>query len=82
MFAKLCGVNLSPDVFVDGMVAQTSVARTSAAIVRHDVEGVLSYYLLGDSSMSLYTWNCIVDAMKEFDGEILMLPALADLERS
>jgi sarcosine oxidase subunit gamma len=82
MFAKLCGVNLSPQVFGDGMVAQTSVARTSAVIVRHDVEDVLSYYLLGDSSMSLYMWNCIVDAMQEFNNEILMLPALDDAERS
>jgi sarcosine oxidase subunit gamma len=82
MFAKLCSVNLSPQVFGDGMVAQTSVARTSAVIVRHDVEDVLSYYLLGDSSMSLYMWNCIVDAMQEFNNEILMLPALDDAERS
>ena len=72
MFAKLCGVNISPDVFADGQVAQTSVARTSSVIVRHDIDGVLSYYLLGDSSMSLYMWNCIVDAMREFDGKILM----------
>jgi sarcosine oxidase subunit gamma len=71
MFAKLCGVNLSPEVFVDHAVAQTSVARTSAIIVRHDNESALRYYLLGDSSTVLYMWNCLVDAMKEFDGQII-----------
>lgn len=71
MFAKLCGVNLSPEVFANHAVAQTSVARTSAVIVRHDIEDALNYYLLGDSSTLLYMWNCLVDAMKEFDGQII-----------
>ena len=49
MFAKLCGVNLSPEVFANHAAAQTSVARTSAVIVRHDIEDVPNFYLLGDS---------------------------------
>jgi len=80
MFAKLCGVDLSPDIFANGTVAQTSVARTSAVIVRHDIEDVLCYYLLGDSSTILYMWTCLVDAMKEFEGQILTLPASDDLQ--
>lgn len=79
MLAKLCSVDLSPDIFADGTVAQTSVARTSAVIVRHDIEDVLCYYLLGDSSTILYMWTCLVDAMKEFDGQILTPPALDNL---
>ncbi len=79
MFAKLCGVDLSPDCFASGTVAQTSVARTSAVIVRHDIEDVLCYYLLGDSSTILYMWPCLTDAMKAFDGQILTLPASDNL---
>ena len=71
MFAKLCGVNLSPEVFANRAAAQTSVARTSAVIVRHDIEDALNYYLLGDSSTLLYMWNCVIDAMKEFDGQVI-----------
>ena len=55
-------------------------ARASAVIARHDIEEVLGYYLLGDSSTILYTWTCLVDAMKGFDGQILALPASDKLE--
>ena len=71
VFAKLCSVDLSPDYFADHTVAQTSVARTSAVIVRHDINGTLCYYLLGDSSTILYMWNCLTDAMCEFDGQVI-----------
>ncbi len=71
MFAKLCAVNLSPEIFANRSVAQTSVARTSAVIVRHDIEDELCYYLLGDSSTVLYMRNCLIDAMSEFNGQCL-----------
>ena len=71
MFAKLCGVDLSPDNFADHAVAQTSVARASAFIVRHDLDGTLCYYLLGDSSTIRYMWTCLIDAMNEFDGQVV-----------
>ncbi len=81
MFAKLCAVDLSPDAFDNHSVAQTSVAKTSAIILRHDIKDMLCYYLLGDSSTMLYMWTCLVDAMKEFDGQTLGLRALGDLAR-
>jgi sarcosine oxidase subunit gamma len=71
MFAKLCGVDLSPHIFVDHSVAQTPVAKASAVIVRHDIEDTLCYYLLGDSSTIAYMWNCLIDAIREFDGQAL-----------
>ena len=73
-FAKLCSVDLSPDNFADHAVAQTSVARTSVVVVRHDINGTLCYYLLGDSSTILYMWTCLTDAMCEFDGQVLGVP--------
>ena len=79
MFAKLCAVDLSPDVFDNHSVAQTSVAKTSAIILRHDSKDMLCYYLLADSSTMLYMWTCLVDAMKEFDGQVLCLRASGDL---
>jgi len=80
MFAKLCGVDLSPDIFANHSVAQTSVAKTSAIIVRHDVEDALCYYLLGDSSTVLYMRNCLIDAVKEYDGQMLDLQTLMNSE--
>ncbi len=79
MFAKLCAVDLSLDAFDNHSVAQTPVAKTSAIILRHDIKDMLCYYLLGDSSTMLYMWTCLVDAMKEFDGQALDLRALGDL---
>jgi len=73
MFAKLCAVDLSPDVFDNHSVAQTSVAKSSAIILRHDSKELLCYYLLGDSSTRLYMRACLIDAMKEFDGQVLCL---------
>ena len=79
MFVKLCAVDLSPDAFENHSVAQTSVAKTSAIILRHDNNDMLYYYLLGDSSTMLYMWTCLVDAMKEFDGRVLSLRTSGEL---
>lgn len=66
MFAKLCAVDLSPDNFPNNRVAQSSVAKTSAIIVRHDSDNDLRYFVLGDSSTTQYMKHCLNDAMAEF----------------
>jgi sarcosine oxidase subunit gamma len=70
MFAKLCGVNLASDKFTDGSVAQTSVARLSAIVIRHDIANSFSVSLLADSASADYLWICVLDAMTEFSGSI------------
>ena len=69
MFAKLCAVDLSAHSFANHTVAQTSVARSSVIIVRHDAGDLIRYYLLGDSSMTQYIVSCLNDAMAEFSAE-------------
>jgi sarcosine oxidase subunit gamma len=76
MFAKICGVDLRPGKFEAGCIAQTSIARMNAAIVRDDQGGVLAYHLLGDSASGAYLWDCLLDAMAEFDGAPVGLAAL------
>ena len=70
MFAKLCGVNLASDKFTDGSVAQTSVARLSAIVIRHDIANSFSVSLLADSASAEYLWSCVLDAMTEFSNSI------------
>jgi sarcosine oxidase subunit gamma len=70
MFAKLCSVDLSGANFPNHSIAQTSVAKTSAIIVRHDSGYTPCYHLLGDSSTSRYMWSCLVDALNEYDGAV------------
>ena len=68
MFAKVCGVDLRPDRFENGQIAQTSVARANGVIVRDDQGGTLAYHLLVDSASADFFWPAILDAMAEFGG--------------
>jgi sarcosine oxidase subunit gamma len=80
MFAKLCGVDLRPGKFADGAIAQTSLARMNAVVIRDDRGGALAYHLLGDSASAAYLWDCLTDAMAEFDGRPVGLAAARALE--
>lgn len=66
MLAKLCGVDMRPHVFADGAIAQTSVARLNAIVIRQGD----AYHLLADSASAEYLWDCLVDAMAEFGGSV------------
>ena len=69
MFAKLCGVDLRPARFPDLAVAQTSLARMNAIIVRDDIGDVPAYHVLADSASASYLWKCLSDAMAEYGGQ-------------
>jgi sarcosine oxidase subunit gamma len=79
MFAKLCGVDLSPGRFAVGQVAQTSVARVNAIIIRQDLGGLLAFFVLADSASAEYLWDCLLDAMAEFGGTACGADAIVDL---
>ena len=76
MLAKLCAVDLRPRSFPDLAVAQTSVARLDAILLRADIGDCLAYHCLFDSASALYLWQCLIDAMAEFDGAPSGLAAL------
>ena len=76
MMAKLCGVDLRGKAFRNGAVAQTSVARINAVVIRNDLGENRGYYLLGDSSCAEYLWSCLLDAMREFGGAPVGLGAM------
>ena len=80
MFAKLCGVDLSPGKFDDLAIAQTSIARVSGIIIRDDRGEQLAYHLLCDCALAAYLWDCLVDAMIEFNGRLVGLAAIRSLE--
>ena len=79
MFAKICGVDLRAGKFADGRIAQTSIARMNAVVIRDDRGGVLAYHLLGDSASAEYLWDCLIDAMAEFAGAPVGLEAVRGL---
>jgi sarcosine oxidase, subunit gamma len=81
MFAKLCGVDLSSGRFAIGQIAQTSVARLNAIVIRQDLGGVLAFFLLAESASAEYLWDCLLDAMAEFAGAACGADAILDLVR-
>lgn len=76
MFAKLCGVDLRSHKFADGDVAQTSVARVNAIVIRHDLGASDNYFLLIATPAAEYLWECLLDAIGEYDGRAVGVAAL------
>lgn len=68
MFAKVCGVDLRRHRFAVGSIAQTSLAKMSAIIIRADLGVAPAFHVLADSASAEYLWGCLLDAMAEFDG--------------
>ena len=74
MLAKLCGVDLGADHFPPLAVAQTSLARINAIIVRLDDRAHPSFLVFVDMSSAEYLWQALLDAMHEFGGGALAYP--------
>lgn len=79
MFAKLCAVDLRPQCFANHRIAQTSVARATAIVIRADLAGRPAYHLLVDSATADYYLPVLLDAMSEFDGGLVGYRALQAL---
>jgi sarcosine oxidase subunit gamma len=79
MFAKICGIDLRLDKFESGRIAQTSIAKMSGIILRQDFGQILGFHLLADSASADYLWDCLQDAMIEFDGGPIGLTVLRGL---
>ncbi len=77
LFSKLCAVDLRPHAFGDMAIAQTSVARLNAIVLRADTNGRPLYHLLADSAASGYMLACLNDAAGEFGGKIVDASMLA-----
>lgn len=73
LFAKLCAVDLRPRKFADLAIAQTSVARLNAVVVRADRGERLTYHLLADSASATYLWASLTDAAAEYGGIVVGL---------
>jgi sarcosine oxidase subunit gamma len=79
--AKLCGVDLRAKSFDILQVAQTSVARLNAIVIRDDLVDVHAFHLLADSASAEYWWECLLDAGAEHDLRVVGLDALRELKR-
>ena len=80
--AKICAIDLRTGIFDNLRVAQTSVARLNAIIIRDDLADISAIHLLADSASACYLWDCIMDAGAEHGMRVVGLNALRALNRS
>jgi sarcosine oxidase subunit gamma len=80
--AKICGVDLRVGRFADLSIAQTSIARSSCIVIRADLGELPVFHLLGDSASAGYMWDCLLDAMAEFNGQPVGLAVLQRAQAS
>lgn len=81
MLAKVCGIDLRMHRFADCDVAQTSVARSNAIVIRADQGLCPCFFVLGDASVTEYLWDALLDAMHEHGGTAIGIDALRTLSR-
>jgi sarcosine oxidase subunit gamma len=79
MMAKICAVDLRHDKFADLSIAQTSVARLNAIVLRADIGTEPVLHLLADSASAAYFLDCLRDAAAEFGGKIVDHAAMGRL---
>ncbi|MFP6847454.1 MAG: sarcosine oxidase [Pseudomonas sp.] len=76
VMAKLCGVDLRPESFPAGSVAQTSAARINVIIANLPQAELPCLHILCDRASAHYLWGALLDAMEEFAGQPVGLDAL------
>ena len=82
MFSKICGIDLRSHKFAHGDIAQTSVAKTNAVVIRNDLGSTPGFYILSDISGVEFLWDCLLDAMQEYGGCPVGVSALQRLIKS
>lgn len=71
MFATLCAVDLRVHKFSNYMIAQTSLARIGAIIIRADLGTLNNYFVLVENVAAEYCWDCLQDAMLALSGHVI-----------
>jgi len=66
LMAKVCAVDLRPDAFSVGDVAQTQMALINCIIARHDLAGDDVFSIFVDQSYAEYALEALLDARQEF----------------
>ncbi|MFK8019335.1 MAG: sarcosine oxidase [Pseudomonadales bacterium] len=75
VLSKACAVDMREGKFSNGTVAQTSLARVNAIVIRHDQGNperskgmTTTFFILSDITSTEFLWTSLLDAMQEFDG--------------
>ena len=63
---KVCSIDWADNMMPDGAVVSASVAKVTCDIIRNDVAGTRSYFIMSDRSSAQYLFDAILDAGDEF----------------
>jgi len=66
VMAKICGVDLRPQAFGPGSVAQTSAARINVIVINPQVAEIATFHILFDRASLSYFRGALLDALAEF----------------
>ena len=77
--ATICGVDMRDVSFKDGAVAQTSIARVSAVVLRNDLGDSPCFFILASSTAAEYLWDAIAGAMDMPGAAVIGMHALGSL---
>jgi aminomethyltransferase len=61
LLERLTSVDLAPDRFADGALAQCGLARVHAIVLRRDAAGILGYDLFVDRDLGAYLWDSLLE---------------------
>ncbi|MHC8350995.1 sarcosine oxidase subunit gamma [Pseudomonas sp. RT4P38] len=75
VMAKLCSVDLRPQAFAPGAVAQTPAARINVIVINLGSVATPVFHILFDRASLDYFKGALMDAMGEFDGAELDIEA-------
>lgn len=66
LLSKVCAVDFRIDRFADLAIAQTTVARVGAIVLRCDLGDVPAFHVLADTASALYLWQVLLQAGEEY----------------
>ncbi|WP_191487597.1 sarcosine oxidase subunit gamma [Pseudomonas sp. FEN] len=66
VMAKLCGVDLRPQAFGPGAVAQTAAARINVIVINPPATELATFHILFDRASLSYFRDALLDALEEF----------------
>ena len=76
LLATVCGVDLRDAAFGDSAVAQTSIARVSAVLLRADLGDTPCFFVLGSSTSAEYLWEALAEGLHAPGGAVVGIHAL------
>ena len=79
--AKLCAIDFRASSANDFQIAQTSLARLNAIVIRDDLDGIPGFHILADTASAEYLWDCLIDAGAEHSIRVVGLKVLAELKQ-